>query len=109
MSKQFEKYCIEGNYDKIKEFITTFPKLVNYDDGYFFETIADHGNLDLIKLFFENGVDVNISDGYALYTCAYHKYDDCVEYLIRKGANIEKIKNTCGYENAKKIHDTMTL
>ena len=84
----------------IKEYLNICKELINYKNGYFFKIVADKGNLELIKLFVENGENIN---NYVLYTCAYNNHIDCFNYLISIGANIETIKNTCGYNKAKKI------
>jgi hypothetical protein len=90
IQNNFEQFCIDGDYEKINEYLTYYKWLANHNDGEYFEIVANNGRLDLIKLFIENGADVHANDDYALYTCSYHKYGDCVEYLINNGANIEK-------------------
>lgn len=100
---KFEKYCIDGNYEKINEYLTNYKWLTNHNDGEYFEIVANNGRLDLIKLFIENGTDIHSNDDYALYTCSYHKYYDCVEYLINNGANIDSNKNFFGHEFTKSI------
>lgn len=97
---KFEKFCREENYIKIKEYLIKYKSLANANNGEYFEIIADKGNLDIIKLFVENGANINIDNNYILYTCAYNKYYNCLDYLINNGANIENIKYTAGYENA---------
>ena len=94
----FEKYCIDANYDKIKKYLLLFQNmdLPNYNNGEYFEIIVDSGNLELIKLFIDYGVDVNINNNYALYTCALRKYDKCLEYLLSHGSDIKNIKSFCG-------------
>ncbi len=54
----FKNYCINENYDKIKEYLEAYNWLANYNNGEYFEIIADKGNLRLIKLFVENGADL---------------------------------------------------
>ncbi len=95
--RNFEKYCIDENYDKIKEYLETYNGLANYNDGEYFEIVADKGNLQLIKLFIENGANININNDYVLYTCSYHKYDDCLEYILNHGANMKNMEHSCGY------------
>ena len=51
ISEKFEQYCHNQNYDKIKEYLEEYKELANYNNGYYFEIIADKGNLKLIKLF----------------------------------------------------------
>ena len=98
--EEFEQYCYDENYIKVKEYLNMYKELVNYKDGYFLKIVADKGNLDLIKLFVENGGNIN-DNNYILYTCAYNNHIECFNYLISIGANIETIKNTCGYNKAK--------
>lgn len=85
---KFEQYCIDENYEKVKEYLQTFKGLANHNNGEYFEIVVDKGNLGLIKLFVENGVNVNIDNNYALYTCTFHKFDDCVKYLLSYGAKL---------------------
>lgn len=86
ITDKFEQYCEEENYCKIKDYLKNFKQLANYNNGAFLEIIADKGNLDILKLFVENGADINIDHNYVLYTCMYHHYDDCVQYLLANGA-----------------------
>ena len=105
--ENFENYCNEENYDKIKEYLTHHSFLANYNNGEYFEIIADKGNLSLIKLFVDNGARIDIDNNYVLYICAYGEKYDCVNYLLNNGANIENIKNSCGYNNAIRYLNTI--
>jgi ankyrin repeat protein len=107
--KNFEEYCTNENFEKIREYLQKYEWLANYNDGEYFETIADKGNLDLIKLFIENGVNINTNNDYALYTCSYHKYDKCIEYLLNHGANIENVNGSCGHSYLNEFVKTNKL
>ena len=95
----FEQYCCDLNYDKIKEYLENYNNLSNYNNGEYFEIIADKGNLNLIKLFIDHGAKIDIDKNYVLFTCGYHKFFDCVDYLLSIGADVEQIKYTCAYKN----------
>ncbi len=93
VAMRFEKYCDNENYNKIEEFLKIYKFLANYDNGNFFEIVANKGNLDLIKLFIKYDAIINIDDGYILYTCIEKKHNECVEYLLKNGADLELCKN----------------
>ena len=104
--EHFKQYCLESNYDKIRQYLITYPELSNYDNGYFFELIADTGNLKLLKLFVDNGAKVNIDDNYILYTCVKHKYLNCLKYLILDcKADLSFVKSTMGNNNYNWINE----
>ena len=94
----FEKYCVDANYEKIKEYLLLFNclDLPNYNNGEYFEIVVDSCDLELIKLFVDNGANVNINDNYALYACALRKNNKCLEYLLTHGCNINNVKSFCG-------------
>ena len=97
---KFEQYCYDENNEKIKEYLETYDGLANYNNGIYFEIIADKGNFELLKLFIKHGAQIDIDNNYVLYTCAYLAFYDCLDYLLKYGADIEKIKHSCGYSNA---------
>jgi hypothetical protein len=80
--EKFEQFCDEENYQKVKDYLTQLKGLANYNNGYFFEIVADKGNLELIKLFVQNGADIHVDNNYVLYTCAYHNHSECVHMTI---------------------------
>jgi hypothetical protein len=62
--EKFEQFCEEENYQKVKDYLTQLKGLANYNNGYFFEIVADKGNLELIKLFVQNGADIHVDNNY---------------------------------------------
>jgi hypothetical protein len=98
----FENYCYNKDYDNIEKYLKKYQNLSFYDNGFYFEIIADTGNLKLIKLFLENGARLDVDDYYVMYTCCEHGYWDCVDYLMNKykdSIDVSSLKNTCGYYN----------
>jgi hypothetical protein len=93
---------ISSDYDNIEKYLKKYQNLSFYDNGFYFEIIADTGNLKLIKLFLENGARLDVDDYYVMYTCCEHGYWDCVDYLMNKykdSIDVSSLKNTCGYYN----------
>jgi ankyrin repeat protein len=80
ISDRFERHCFNEDYENIKMYLERFNELVNYDNGYYFEIVADKGNLELIKLFVENGAHIG-DNNYVTYICKTYNYIECVEYL----------------------------
>jgi hypothetical protein len=39
--EKFEQFCDEENYQKVKDYLTQLKGLANYNNGYFFEIVAD--------------------------------------------------------------------
>jgi hypothetical protein len=105
VTEEFLKELQSENYEMIKKYLEAYPILVNYDNGYYFETVAKKGNLDLIKLFVEFGADITIDNNYILYECSYNQFYDCVKYLIEIGADVESIKYTTGYKYASFVNN----
>lgn len=102
IKENFEQCCRRGDYSDIQKQISVYPDLVHCDDGYYFELICDKGDINLIKLFVENGADVFVDNNYPLYTCIYHEYYDCVEYLLNNGCDINIAKHYCGFDKMLK-------
>jgi hypothetical protein len=98
--EKFEEYCRNEDYDNIKWCLEKFEELANHDYGYYFEIVAEKGNLELIKLFLSKGARIDIDNNYVLYTCSVNKHYDCLKYLLECGCDIENIKHTNGYSDA---------
>jgi ankyrin repeat protein len=63
-------------------------KGVSFDARTFIKEASD-GNLDMVKLFVDAGMDVNVrSNDTALIAAAYYNRLDVVKYLIENGANV---------------------
>ena len=101
--EKIETFVCDGKVQELNEILEFINGIIHIDDNLLLSRACDSGNLAIIKLLVEYGADVNSDDGYPLYTCAYHNFDECVEYLLKEGANPEKVKNTCGYDNLCKI------
>ncbi|MET0570942.1 MAG: ankyrin repeat domain-containing protein [Pedobacter agri] len=95
---KFEELCISGNnMVEIEEYLKTYKFLINYDNGYFFDLIADRGNVELIKLFLKYGTDPTLDNDYALFSCAENENDECVDLLLKNGANFNRLKCNINY------------
>ena len=99
----FEQACKNNDKYTIEKYLDTYKFLINYDDGYYFDIIADAGNIEMLELFIKYGEDISLDDNYALYMCAEKKYDDCVLCLLKNGANLEKIKYTTNFNHYKQL------
>ena len=98
----FETCCINNDLDNIKNFLKGFSHLlINYDNGYFFDLMADHGNLEALKLFIEYGQKPT---NYALFACADMKNDECVMYLLNY-VSIDVLKTNINYKYYLQIID----
>ncbi|KAF5353857.1 hypothetical protein D9758_010567 [Tetrapyrgos nigripes] len=61
---------------------------------------ARDGNLDIVKVFVENGADVNAGGGlygFALQAAAYGGHLDIVKYLVEKGADVNSKGGVYGF------------
>ena len=62
---------------------------------------AYHGHVRALEIFFQNGL--NITDPTALDGAAEGKQKECVEYLLREGADPNSIKNSTSYHCSSEI------
>ena len=99
----FEKACKNNDVNSVRKYLERYNFLINYDDGYYFDIVADSGNIEMLELFIEYGENISLDDNYALYICAEKKYDDCVLYLLKNGANLETIKYTTNFNHYKQL------
>ncbi|AVL95018.1 ankyrin repeat protein [Moumouvirus australiensis] len=51
------------------------------------------GNIDIIKYFIENGVDINLDKGFILRKNLYNEYFEIVKFLLEYGADINFLNN----------------
>lgn len=101
---KFENACDNNDLDLIKKYIVMYPELMEYNNGELFEYAMINGNADILKIFVDNGCDVNVDNSYLLYYCARNKYDDCVNILMNNGAMLDNIKNTKEYKYIKNLN-----
>ena len=106
ITELFETCCINNDLDNIKNFLKGFSHLlINYDNGYFFDLMADHGNLEALKLFIEHGQNPTLDNNYAIFKCADMKNDECVMYLLSQGISIDVLKTNINYKYYLQIID----
>ncbi len=85
----------EGNIQKIQELIGDSKELLNYVTpfGTWIHVATSTGNLELVKHFIEEGVDVNIeagiSDAAAIETAASEGHIEIIKYLLENGAKLD--------------------
>jgi len=91
----FEKLCTVANINDLENYIKTFNIDVNYNDGYFMEIICLRNDINLLKLFINNGANVHINNEGILRLVAHEGYITLLEYLI----------NTCK-SNYKVLYDS---
>lgn len=63
-----------------------------------FLTAAEQGQLELLKICLEKGVDINITNRQgrtAIINASLNKHYECVSFLINAGADINKQDQTC--------------
>ncbi|GAB1437838.1 ankyrin repeat domain-containing protein [Providencia sp.] len=63
-----------------------------------FLTAAEQGQLELLKICLEKGVDINITNRQgrtAIVNASLNKHYECVSFLINAGADINKQDQTC--------------
>jgi len=77
--------------------------LTVHNDGDFFTLITERGNLELLKLFVENGSCVKVDNNYPLYNYAQHNNVDGVKYLYDKGCNPDDIPITTALTSKNNI------
>lgn len=95
---KFETYCKANDKANIEHFLTHFKSiLINHSNGYFFDIIADHGDIETMKIFIQHGQDPRLDNNYAIFKCADMKRDDCVMYLLSVGCSIDALKCNINY------------
>jgi len=87
--------CTVANINDLENYIKTFNIDVNYNDGYFMEIICLRNDINLLKLFINNGANVHINNEGILRLVAHEGYITLLEYLI----------NTCK-SNYKVLYDS---
>ena len=82
----------------------------NYDEGYFFIIAARNGDTEMLNSLIEKGnqkdpdnTTNSIQEG--LGTAAHKGHLDCVELLIKNGADSKKLRGTTAYNNYQHIKE----
>ena len=98
----FTTMCYHSSLDEIQEVIEKYKIDLNYDDDSFIEIICFRNNIELLKLFVNNGCKINED---ILSLVSSMGYLELVKYLVSIGIKYDNLIKTSAYNTYPEIKD----
>ena len=106
LNVQFALACLDNDTETVKEYIkNNYINDFKYEQGMFAIYAATKGNLEILKMIYEECPEIKEYQHDILKSAANSGNKECVNFIVNQGATYTDLKGTVAYNNYPAIKD----
>ena len=97
--KHFSIFCLDGDIDSVRAYLQNYDLDLTHESGLCGIYAAMNGHIDILEILFSHCSEIKNFLHDILSAAANYGRSDCVEFLIKEGANPRELKGSTAYSN----------